>query len=257
MSDPRRQNESRPRNLRIDIEYDGTAYAGWARQPELPSIEAALMSVLGQILQEDVRLSVAGRTDAGVHARGQVVSLRTAGGTPPARLRRSANQMLPPDIVITAVADAPPGFDARRSARSRTYSYAVLNRAWPSAFRNRYVYFYPGKLDADLLNEAAALAAGRHDFTAFTPTVTEHSHFERDVYESRWAQREDLLVYEVTANAFMRSMVRVLVGTMLEIGRGFRPLADMEELLRGAVRPEAGRTAPPHGLCLEKVSYDE
>lgn len=245
------------RNLRVDLEYDGTAYAGWARQPQLPSIEAALMGVLGKILQEDVRLSVAGRTDAGVHARGQVVSLRTGNGITPGRLRRSANQLLPDDIVVTAIADVPARFDARRSALGRTYSYTVLNRPHPSAFEHRFAYFYPGRLRFGLMNEAAATILGQHDFTAFTPTVTEHSYFEREVRRSEWTRSNGRLVYHVSANAFMRSMVRVLVGTMLEIGRGFRPLTDMERLVNGAERPDAGRTAPPHGLCLEKVTYEE
>lgn len=245
------------RHLRLDIKYDGTAYAGWARQPELPSIEATLMKVLGRILQEEIRLSVAGRTDAGVHARGQVTSLRTGNDIEPMRLRRSANQLLPDDIVVTAVAEAPSGFDARRSARSRTYSYSVLNRPYPSAFRHRYVHFYPGKLDSGIMNQAAALLTGRHDFTAFTPTVTEHSYFERHVENSVWEREGDLLVYRITANAFMRNMVRVLVGTMLEIGRGFRPLTDMDGLLAGVERSAAGRTAPPGGLCLEIVKYED
>jgi len=248
---------SMERHLRVDLEYDGTAYAGWARQPQLPSIEATLMGVLARILQEDVRLSVAGRTDAGVHARGQVVSLRTANAVTPGRLRRSANQLLPDDIVVTAITDVPARFDARRSALARTYSYTVLNQPHPSAFEHRFVYFYPGRLRFGLMNEAAAMIIGQHDFTAFTPTVTEHSYFEREVRRSEWIRRDGKLIYHITGNAFMRNMVRVLVGTMLEIGRGFRPLTDMERLLTGAERPDAGRTAPPHGLCLEKVAYEE
>jgi tRNA pseudouridine38-40 synthase len=260
------------KTIRLDIEYDGTDFAGWAKQPGLPSIEAALEEVLGRILQQRISLSVAGRTDAGVHARGQVASfmvdtasIATGGaGTidfgdastiDPGKLRRSANQLLPPAIVITRASEAPPGFDARNNARSRSYSYSVLNRAFPSPFRGRFVHYFPGKLDPRLLDEAAALVRGRHDFTAFTPTVTEHNHFVREISRSEWRREGDILVYQITASGFLRNMVRVLVGTMLEIGRGYRPRTDLPGLLAGAERSAAGETAPPQGLCLEAVGY--
>ncbi|MCL5882747.1 MAG: tRNA pseudouridine(38-40) synthase TruA [Actinobacteria bacterium] len=258
-------------NIRLDIEYDGTGFAGWARQPGLPSIEGALEDALGRILQQDISLSVAGRTDAGVHARGQVASFhieprfeQSSGNGPGQRadpapdmgkLRRSANQLLPAGVVITRAAPASPDFDARYGAVSRTYAYQVLNRAYPSPFRGRYVNYFPGKLDQGLLNEAASLIRGRHDFTAFTPTVTEHTDFERDVKISEWNREGDLLVYRISASGFLRSMVRVLVGTMLEIGRAYRPLSGLPALLAGAGRPAAGETAPAQGLFLESVEY--
>ncbi|MBI5870142.1 MAG: tRNA pseudouridine(38-40) synthase TruA [Actinobacteria bacterium] len=268
--------------VRLDIEYDGTGFAGWAKQPGLPSIEASLEEVLAQILQQPVTLSVAGRTDAGVHARGQVVSFNLeekpgyAGSraddrqigegdgedageavlaVDPGKLRRSANKLLPPSIAICRVSEAPPGFDARFSALSRSYAYSVLNREYPSPFRGRFVHYYAGRLDLALLEEAAALILGRHDFTAFTPTVTEHDDFSREITRSEWLQEDGLLVYRITAAGFLRNMVRVLVGTMLEIGRGYRPLTELPQLLTGASRPDAGKTAPPQGLCLEKVEY--
>lgn len=243
-------------NLRLDIEYDGTGFAGWAKQPGLPSIGEELERALGRILQEEVRLSVAGRTDAGVHARGQVASLEAAVPVEPGRLLASANQLLPPQIVIKDVREAPPGFDARRSARSRTYSYSVLNRRFPSAFRHRFLHFHYGELDQGLLDRAAALIGGRHDFTAFTPTVSEHAHFERDITLSEWTRQGDILVYRIQASSFLRNMVRVLVGTMLEAGRSYRSLESLEKLLEGAAaRVDAGVTAPPCGLCLEEVEY--
>lgn len=242
-------------NIRLDIEYDGTGFAGWARQPGLPSIEDELLKALGRILQEDISLAVAGRTDAGVHARGQVASFTAAARVEPARLMASANQLLPPSIVITDASVAPGSFDARKSARSRTYSYSVLNRPYPSAFRHRFVYFYYGKLDRGRLDEAAALVRGRHDFAAFTPMKTEHSYFEREVTLSEWRDEDGLRVYRIRAGSFLRNMVRVLAGTMLEIGRGYRPLDSLEHLLSGADRTAAGVTAPPHGLCLEEVEY--
>jgi len=244
--------------IRLDIEYDGTDFAGWAKQPGLPSIEGALEEVLGRILQQPVSLSVAGRTDAGVHARGQVASFQLNGTAPTVdagKLRRSANQLLPPAVVLRAVSIAGPGFDARYSATARAYSYSVLNRPYPSPFRRRFVQYYPGKLDQRLLDEAAAMILGSHDFTAFTPTVTEHNDFLRTITRSEWIHEDGLLVYHIAAAGFLRNMVRVLVGTMLEIGRGYRPIIDLPTLLAGAARSEAGETAPPGGLCLEKVEY--
>jgi len=253
------------KTIRLDIEYDGTDFAGWAKQPGSPSIEASLEEALGRILQQPVALSVAGRTDAGVHARGQVASFQVAGfqladdpgasGIDLGKLRRSANKLLPPSIVIRRASEAPAGFDARFSAVSRSYAYRVLNREYPSPFRGRFIHYYAGRLDHDLLEQAAALIPGCHDFTAFTPTVTEHDSFVREITRSEWRMEENLLVYRVTASGFLRNMVRVLVGTMLEIGRGYRPIAELPELLMGAGRPAAGKTAPPQGLCLEKVEY--
>jgi tRNA pseudouridine38-40 synthase len=245
----------RNRKFRLDIEYDGTGFAGWAKQPGLATIEGALERVLGRILQQEVRLSVAGRTDAGVHARGQVVSFRSAGGPGPGKLMWSANQLLPDTIVITGAREVPEGFDARRSARLRSYTYTILYRGWPSAFRYRLVHFIRQGLDLAAMQEAASQIAGRHDFTAFTPTVTEHSYFERDIERSEWRREGELLIYHITSSSFLRGMVRSLVGTMLEIGRGRRPVDDMARLLGGAERPEAGETAMPAGLCLEKVEY--
>ncbi|MHB9112060.1 MAG: tRNA pseudouridine(38-40) synthase TruA [Thermoleophilia bacterium] len=248
------------KTISLDIEYDGTDFAGWAKQPGLPSIESSLEEVLGRILQQPVSLSVAGRTDAGVHARGQVVSFKFVDEPGVqfidlGKLRRSANKLLPPSIVVCRAGEAPAGFDARFSALSRSYAYRVLNREYPSPFRGRFVHYYAGRLDQDLLEQAAALIRGRHDFTAFTPTVTEHDDFSREITRSEWCLEDNLLVYRITAAGFLRNMVRVLVGTMLEIGRCYRPLADLPELLAGAGRPDAGKTAPPRGLCLEKVEY--
>ncbi len=241
--------------LRLDIEYDGTGFAGWARQPGLATIEGAIEEALTQILQQQVKLAVAGRTDAGVHARGQVASLEAEPPPQPERLRRSLNQLLPCGIAVRAVSAAPAGFDARRSARSRTYSYTVLNRAWPSPFRRRYAYYHQGRLDLKLMQQAASLALGRHDFTAFTPTVSEHNYFDREITRSEWLGREDMWIYFIRSRSFLRNMVRVLAGTMLEIGRGYRSLDSLAALLDGAGRPQAGETAPACGLCLEEVEY--
>lgn len=248
-------NGRQDRNLRFDLEYDGTDFAGWARQPGRLTIEGTLGAVLEQILQERVRLTVAGRTDAGVHARGQVVSFYTGSRLELRRLMWSANQMLPDAIAITGIREVAADFNARRSARARTYSYSILLRSWPSAFRHRFVNYINGTLDTDLLDSAAEMIRGHHDFTAFTPTITEHSYFERDIEISEWNSEGDLLVYTIRAKGFLRGMVRALVGTMLEVAGGRRSLYDLAELLTGQQRSDAGETAPPQGLCLEEIIY--
>lgn len=248
-------DREKDRNIRLDLEYDGTDFNGWAKQPGQATVEGTLEQVLGRILQQPVRLTVAGRTDTGVHARGQVVNFSTASDMETRRLQWSANQLLPDSIAISRAAEASGDFDARRSAVARTYSYSVLQRHWPSAFRHRFVHYVNGGLDYAMLERVAELIRGRHDFTAFTPTVSEHSYFEREITRSRWERDGDLLVYWISSRGFLRGMVRALVGTMLEIGRGYRQPHDLEVLLRGAERAQAGETAPAAGLCLEIVEY--
>jgi tRNA pseudouridine38-40 synthase len=194
-----------------------------------------------------VELTVAGRTDAGVHARGQVAS--HAGEPAP---QRSLNGVLPDDVSVVASEPAPEGFDARRHARSRTYRYRVLRRSAPSPFERRRALWWPKPLDRAALAECAAALPGTHDFTAFTPTDTEHVRFEREVMRAEWVEEDgDVLALWIEADTFMRSMVRVLVGTMLE---GVSP-ERFRRLLEGQPRSQAGATAPPHGLYLESVRY--
>jgi tRNA pseudouridine38-40 synthase len=243
------------RNIRLDLEYDGTDYTGWAKQPELETIEGTLEGVLGRILQEEVRLTVAGRTDAGVHARGQVVNFHTDNSIDPGKLAWSANSMLGDAIAISGCVDVAREFDARSGALSRTYAYTVLNREYNSPFRSRFAWHTTGNFNLDLLREAAAMISGNHDFTAFTPTESEHSYFERFISRSGWQVDGEFLIYWIQSKGFMRNMVRTLVGTMLEIGRGFRTMDSLSHLLEGAERSEAGETAPPTGLCLERVEY--
>jgi tRNA pseudouridine38-40 synthase len=242
------------RTLRLDIEYDGAGFAGWAAQPGLRTVEATLAAALATLLGEDVALSVAGRTDAGVHAAAQVASLATASDLAPERLVRGLAGILPEDVAVRAVSEAPPGFDARRDAVARRYEYRVLLGP-PSPLRRGRVLRHPGDLDLEAMSEAAALVVGTHDFRAFTPTRTEHVFFHRTVTVCRWERREDELVFTVEADAFLRHMVRVLVGTMLLVGRGTWPPERLAALLRGAPRGAAGPTAPPHALTLTGVAY--
>lgn len=242
------------RVLRLEVEYDGAGFSGWAAQPGLRTVEGTLSAVLAVLLREPVELVVAGRTDAGVHASGQVASLATASATPASRILRGLAGLLPPDVSVSAVSDAPEGFDARRDARARRYEYRVLCGP-PSALRRGRVLHHPTALDATAMNAAAALLLGRHDLRAFTPTRTEHVFFERTVTCCEWRRRDDELVLVITADAFLRHMVRVVVGTLLLVGRGLWSPGRVRPLLEGAPRGAAGPTAPAHPLTLVGVDY--
>lgn len=237
---------------RLDIEYDGTAFAGWAVQPGRRTVQGELERVLEVLRQARTPLTVAGRTDRGVHAWGQVASYDGE----PADLR-SLNALLPDDIAVRASTAAADDFDARGDATSRSYCFQVLARRTPSAFLRHTALHVHAALDVDALHACAALLPGTHDFTAFTPTETKHIHFARHVHDARWETGEDgLLAFHITATSFMRHMNRILVGTMLQVASGRRPLEEFAPLLAGgAHRRDAGPTAPPHGLALASVAY--
>jgi len=235
---------------RLTLEYDGTDFAGWARQPGRRTVQEELERALATILREDLRLSVAGRTDAGVHAWGQVASYG-AEAVDPARL----NGLLPPDVAVLASEPADEGFDARRDATSRTYCYRLLHRRTRSAFERRTAHWWAGPLDRGALEQCAALLGGRGDFTAFTPSETEHRWFLCDVKRAEWQTDGDLLEFWIEADMFLRHMVRVLVGTMIDVACGHAGVDQFAALLQGAPRSAAGRTAPPRGLALASVAY--
>jgi tRNA pseudouridine38-40 synthase len=242
-------------SVKLTLEYDGREFAGWARQPGRRTVQEELERALAVVLRRDeVPLTVAGRTDAGVHAWGQVASYEG----PPAQ-PASLNALLPNDVAVLRSEAVAPGFSARHDATSRAYCYRVLARRERGAFERGRALWWPHAIDREALDACAAALVGTHDFTAFTPTETEHVRFERDVRHAAWRPdpaHPDVLSFWIEADAFMRNMNRVLVGTMLEVACGRRSVDDFVALLDGAPRSRAGKTAPPEGLYLVGVGYD-
>jgi tRNA pseudouridine38-40 synthase len=232
------------------MEYDGTDFRGWAAQPGLRTVEATLRESLASLYRSIDHLAVAGRTDTGVHALAQVASVDVEGGPPPERAAEALNTALPDDVAIVAAEEAPPDFHARHSARARSYRYRIWRRRTPSPFEARRSFWFPRPLDEERLTESADLLRGEHDFRAFTPTDTQHDVFVRVVESAAWHRRGDALEFEITADSYLRHMVRTLVGTMLELSP-----ERIGELLEGRARADAGMTAPPWGLYLTGVRY--
>ncbi len=238
------------------MEYEGTNFAGWAAQPGVRTVEGTLAKALEIVLGHPVKFSVAGRTDAGVHASGQVVSFGADTELEPPMVAYKATAVVPEDLALRRCVAVDEGFDARKSARSRTYEYRIVNDPVRSPLMRRRAIYVARRLDFELLREAAGLVMGTRDFRAFTPSRTYHVRFERVVTESAWKRSGDLLFFNITADSFLYGMVRTLVGTMLEVADGRRQMASFERLLRGGERSEAGPALASRGLTLVGVGYE-
>ena len=243
-------------NLAGLVEYEGTDFAGWAAQPERRTVEGVLTEALSTVLRQPVKMSVAGRTDAGVHASGQVVSFGAETELRPALISYKTTAVLPKDVALRRCIAVPDEFDARMDATSRTYEYRLVNDEIRSPLERHHACYAPQRLDLDLLSAAARLVEGTHDFRAFTPQKSYHVRFERIITSSRWTRHADLLRYRITADSFLYGMVRTLVGTMLEVAGGKRDLREFDQLLSGGRHSEAGPAVPGKGLTLIGVGYD-
>lgn len=241
--------------FKLVLEYDGTEYHGWQVQPGMWTVQGVLQDALARIIGERVTVVGAGRTDAGVHALGQVASFRAEFMHPSDTLKRGLTSLLPPDIVVTAAEEAPEGFDAQRSACWKRYRYTLLTRPYPSALARRYAFFVPYVLRIDPMVEAAEVLIGTHDFSSFRAARSSTENPVRRVYAAAFHREGEYLHFEIVANGFLRHMIRILMGTLLDVGRGRISAQDMERILEAKDRTRASKTLSPHALLMVEVGY--
>lgn len=245
------------RKFKAILEYDGAAYHGWQFQANLPTVQATVEEALGRILGTSTRLHGAGRTDAGVHASGQVAHFLAEWNHEPEALQCGLNALLPPDITVREVAPVADDFHARHSARSKTYAYRILNRPLRSSLVRLYAWHVPSPLDVALMEEASAFLLGSHDFAAFGSPTDGTPSTVREILHAHWGRetQEETLTFRICGTGFLRYMVRSLVGTLVFVGHGKLTPQQFAEILESRDRSLSGPTAPPHGLCLESVEY--
>ena len=244
------------RTLKFTLSYDGTRLVGWQRQAEGESVQGLVEDALARFEGARVVVHGAGRTDAGVHALGQVASAIVSFDHDVTTLQRALNVHLPPDIRVVSVVEADPEFHARFSARGKTYQYRIRNAPVADPFERAYEWHLPEPLDLAAMERAASTLVGTYDFVAFQSVGSETGGTIRTVTRSVWRDSGGLLTYEISGDGFLRHMVRAIVGTLVEIGRGWRRADEIPALLTGATRADAGATAPPHGLFLASVDYE-
>jgi len=243
------------RNIKLTIEYDGTNYHGWQIQPNAITIQAAIQDALAKITKAQTQITGAGRTDTGVHAAGQVANFHTPSQIPLISFQKALNATLPRDIVIIDVEEVPPDFHARFSAVSRTYRYTVLNRTYPSALLRNNAYFFPEPIDVQGANTACQSLVGVRDFSSFQRSGSERTNPTCEIYECRCWREQDLVYFEVEADAFLRGMARAIVGSILKLHDKEDHFNQLHQILDARNSSAAGASAPPHGLSLLSIKY--
>lgn len=241
------------RNIRLILEYDGTAFSGWQFQPNRRTVQGVLEEKLAELLGERVSAIGSGRTDAGVHALGQVVNLKTDKKVPLSAFRQGVNRLLPRDVAVLDAEEVPPGFHARYDAQKRLYRYQIVTVRSP--VRERFAWFVRHDLDFGVLESLCPKVVGGHDFTSFSSAQAEVENFTVNVGKAKWGEKGDTLTFAIEADRFLHNMVRILVGTMVDMARGKMDPKSFADILKARDRRRAGRTAPPQGLFLVKVTY--
>lgn len=240
------------------LQYDGTNYNGWqiqTGQAKSRTIQGTIQEALYKLTGEKIKVTAAGRTDAGVHARGQVINFKTESTIPVSRFPKALNSCLPPDIVAVAAEQVDEQFHARYSAKRKLYRYTIDVSPYPDVFRRRYAYHVPYSLKLSRMEEAASYIEGNHDFRSFCAAGSSAKNFVRTVEMCRVSKRDNIIEIDVMANGFLYHMARIIVGTLLEVGKGKIKPEDVKRIIAAKNRDAAGPTAPSHGLCLEKVEY--